>query len=71
MGSYPPPQVSAMTVLTLNLDPVIKLTNEQFYQLCQANPEIKFERTATGALIVMPPPGGGTGNRNIKLSTRL
>ena len=60
-----------MTALTLNLDPVIKLTNQQFYQLCRVNPEIKFERTAQGALIVMPPTGGGTGNRNIKLSAKL
>lgn len=60
-----------MTALTLNLDPVIQLTNQQFYQLCQVNPEIKFERTAKGALIVMPPTGGGTGNRNIKLSAQL
>lgn len=60
-----------MTTLTLNLDSVIQLTDDIFQVLCIANPEIKFERTAKGELIVMAPTGGETGNRNIKLSARL
>lgn len=36
-----------MTAITLNLDPIIHLTSEQFYQLCQANRDVKFERTVT------------------------
>lgn len=60
-----------MTVLTLNLDPIIHLTDEQFYQLCQANRDIRFELTAEGRLIIMPPTGWETGNRNTKLTARL
>lgn len=60
-----------MIALTLNLKPIMQLTDDAFYALCQANPEVKLERTAQGELIVMPPTGGETGNRNIKLSTRL
>lgn len=60
-----------MTAVTLNLDPIALLTEDTFYALCQANPEVKFERTAQGKLIVMPPTGGETGNRNIKLAARL
>lgn len=60
-----------MTALILNLAPIIQLTDEQFYQLCQANRDIRFERTAAGKLIIMPPTGWGTGNRNIKLAARL
>jgi Uma2 family endonuclease len=60
-----------MTALTVNLNPVIKLTDEQFYQLCQANRELRFERTATGELIIMPPAGGETGNRNGRLTQQL
>lgn len=62
---------AAMTALTLNLDSVIKLTDEQFYQLCQTNPDVKFERAATGELIIMPPTGWGTGNRNGRLTQQL
>ncbi|MDJ0618295.1 MAG: Uma2 family endonuclease [Calothrix sp. MO_192.B10] len=56
-----------MTALTLNLNSVIKLTTEQFYQLCQENPDLKLERNAQGELIVMPPTGGETGRSNANL----
>ncbi len=60
-----------MNSLTLNLTSILPLTNEVFSEICRTNPEMKFERTAKGALVVMPPTGGETGNRNIKLSARL
>ncbi|MDZ4875896.1 MAG: hypothetical protein CLLPBCKN_005316 [Chroococcidiopsis cubana SAG 39.79] len=60
-----------MNTIALDLHSVIDLTDEQFFQLCQQNRDLKFERTATGKIIIMPPTGWGTGNRNIKLSTRL
>jgi Uma2 family endonuclease len=46
-----------MTALTLNLDAIVQLTDDAFYTLCRANPEIQFERTAKGELIIMPPTG--------------
>ncbi|AFZ30196.1 protein of unknown function DUF820 [Gloeocapsa sp. PCC 7428] len=60
-----------MTSLILNLKPAIELTDEQFFQLCQANQDFRFERTATGELIVMPPTGGETGNRNAGITAQL
>ncbi|MBD3882361.1 Uma2 family endonuclease [Phormidium tenue FACHB-886] len=48
--------------LMMNLHQV-HLTDEQFYQLCVNNPELNIERNAKGALIVMPPVGGESGNR--------
>ncbi|MGB7444886.1 MAG: Uma2 family endonuclease [Coleofasciculaceae cyanobacterium] len=60
-----------MTALTLNLKSVIDLTDEQFYQLCQDNRELKFERNANGELVIMPPTGGETGNRNGRLTQQL
>lgn len=60
-----------MTAITLNLDAIIHLTDEQFYQLCQTNREVKFERTAVGELIVMPPTGGETGDRNAEITFQL
>ena len=55
-----------MTV-TLNLDPVIHLTDKQFYELCQLNRDVRFERTADGHLVIMPPTGGETGRQNANL----
>lgn len=60
-----------MNAVTINLNPIICLTAEQFYQLCQINPEIKFERNALGEIIIMPPIGGETGNRNIEMSAEF
>jgi len=60
-----------MTALTLNLYPVLELTDDQFYELCQANRDLRLERTATGEIIIMPPAGGETGHRNIKLFYQL
>jgi Uma2 family endonuclease len=37
------------------------LTHEAFYALCQANPDIQFERTAKGELIIVSPVGGISG----------
>ena len=56
-----------MTALTLKLAPVIQLTDNAFYDLCRVNPEVKFERTAKGELIVMPPTGGEGGKREADL----
>jgi Uma2 family endonuclease len=60
-----------MTALTVNFNSIIKLTDEQFYQLCQDNETLRFERTATGELIIMPPAGGETSNRNGRLNQQL
>jgi Uma2 family endonuclease len=60
-----------MTAITINFNNVVKLTDDQFYQLCQDNPDVKFERNAKGELIVMPPTGGETGKRNAKLTARF
>lgn len=57
-----------MNTITLNLRPVIELTDEQFYLLCRKNPDVKFERNAKGELIIMSPTGGETGNRNVEIA---
>lgn len=60
-----------MNQLTLDLNSVVQLSQEQFYQLCQANPDLKLERNANGELIVMPPTGGETGRTNSKTNLQL
>ncbi|HCF29178.1 MAG TPA: Uma2 family endonuclease [Cyanobacteria bacterium UBA11049] len=60
-----------MTALILNLHPAIELTDEQFFQLCQNNRDLRLERTAEGELIIMPPTGWKSGNRNGRLTQRL
>ncbi len=60
-----------MTAITINFNNIVKLTDDQFYQLCQDNPDVKLERNQWGELIIMPPTGGETGNRNSELNAEL
>ena len=60
-----------MNTITINLNPVINLDEDQFYELCQSNPDVKFERNAKGELIIMSPTGGITGKHNSDINTDL
>lgn len=55
----------------LDLSPSLELTDDQFEKICCRNPDLKFERTATGELVIVALTGGNTGRRNLKLSGRL
>lgn len=41
----------------------VGLSDEQFYQLCQINENWRLEETAQGELLIMPPVGAISGNR--------
>src|SRR6185369_5573820 len=56
--------------VALNLNSV-RLTDEQFYQLCQDNEDLRLELTAEGDLIIMAPTGGTTGSRNADITFQL
>lgn len=64
-----------METATITLPPTLKLhlelTDEQFFQLCQQNQDLRFERTATGKILIMPPTGGETSNRNFEIAVQL
>jgi Uma2 family endonuclease len=63
-------QLIIMNGIVLNLDDV-GLTDEQFYNICQKNRDWQFERNARGELIIMPPVGGISGNREADLITEV
>jgi len=60
-----------MNALTVNLKSLIEMTDEQFFELCQNNRELRFERNANGELIIMPPTGGETGNKNARITQQV
>ncbi|NQE35495.1 Uma2 family endonuclease [Microcoleus asticus] len=62
---------SQTIALNSPLELTLELTDEQFFQLCLDNRDLRFERTASGGLIIMPPTGSETGNFNIDLSYQL
>ncbi|OCQ93353.1 hypothetical protein BCD67_03700 [Oscillatoriales cyanobacterium USR001] len=59
--------------IAVNIPPTLTLTvtHEQFFELAQANRDLQLERNATGELIVMPPTGSETGNRNLDMEGQL
>lgn len=59
-----------MTALTVNLKPFVA-TDEAFYELCGKNPDLRFERSAQGEVIIMAPAGSETGARNMSISGQL
>ena len=57
--------------MTANLNAIVELTKELFYQLCQQNSDLRLERNAQGEIIIMPPTGGETGKRNSIILVQL
>lgn len=51
--------------------PTRQMSDKQFYEFCQTNPELRIERNARGEIIVMPPAFSDTGNRNMKISAQV
>jgi Uma2 family endonuclease len=49
----------------------LHLTHAEFEQLCQDNPDMRFELTAIGELITMAPAGWESSERNINLASQV
>jgi Uma2 family endonuclease len=61
------------STLTLELPTttLLSVTPQQFEELAAANPDLQLERTARGELIVNPPTGGESSQRNFNFTTQL
>lgn len=57
--------------LVLFTRPAIDMTDDQFFEFCQINRNLRIERTAEGDLIIMTPAGGETSWRNSELVIAL
>lgn len=57
--------------MEVNLYPLPDLSEDDFFHLCQANSELRFERTAKGEILIMPPEGGESGHGNAVLITAV
>jgi Uma2 family endonuclease len=60
-----------MTAITINLEPITHLTHKQFYDLCMANQDVAMERSPQGELIIVPPIGGLSGEKEADYITDL
>ena len=57
--------------IIMYLRPVVEMTDDQFFEFCQINRDLRIERAAQGELLIMPPTGGETGERNAEISMQL
>jgi Uma2 family endonuclease len=57
--------------LVIQLPESLRLSEEDFYEFCQLNRELKVERTARGEIVIMPPTGGETGSRSSEINMQL
>ena len=55
----------------LRLPPDLHLTDDRFYEFCRLNRELRIERTAQGGLVIMPPAGGDTSDKNAEITMQL
>ncbi len=60
-----------VTPTVLQFHPVIRMTDEQLYEFCQINKDIRIERNATGEIVIMSPTGSETDERNFDLIGQL
>jgi Uma2 family endonuclease len=54
--------------VVLRIRPATDLTADEFFNVCQLNTDLRFERTAQGDILIMPPAGGATSARNHRLA---
>lgn len=57
--------------VTLRLRPAIELSPDQLLELSGLNRDLRLELTAKGELIVMPPTGWETSDRNAEVTMQL
>ncbi len=56
-------------VIPIQIPPTLRCTEAQFTELVKCNPDLRWELTAQGEVIVMPPTGSETGSFNSELTT--
>ena len=57
--------------MILQMPPSLKMTEEQFFEFCQINGDLRIETNKVGELLIMSPVGSETGNREFNLCVQL
>jgi Uma2 family endonuclease len=64
-------QPSSEESVALRLPPGVLLSDDQLFELCRLNRELRIERTSEGDLVIMPPVGAGSSRRNARIIFQL
>ena len=57
--------------MVVKLAPLVRLDEDQLFEFCQLNRDLRIERDADGALVLMAPAGGASSARNLELCRQL
>jgi Uma2 family endonuclease len=57
--------------LPLRVRAAVPIGDDELFELCQLNRDLRIERMADGEILIMPPTGGETGRRNSALTAQL
>lgn len=57
--------------IVLQMPPELQMTDEQFFEFCQINRDLRIERNKLGEISIMPPTGSKTGNRENNILGQL
>ena len=60
-----------MEILTLNTEAIKGFTDEQFFQFCVQNRDVRIERDRNKQIFIMPPTYSITGDRNAEIIFQL
>ena len=55
----------------LTLNPELRMNDEEYFAFCMANPDLRFERTVQGEIVIVPPAGGESDHRNVEVIAQL
>jgi Uma2 family endonuclease len=64
----PTPTPGLTFPVVLHMPDTLQMNDDQFLAFCRQNESLRIERNAEGDLIIMPPAGGETSNRNFRLT---
>lgn len=68
----PTDQLRGAESIVLHMGPALaRLTDDDFFEFCQLNRDLRIECTRDGDVIIMPPTGGETGWRNASVTAQL
>jgi Uma2 family endonuclease len=55
----------------LTLNPELRMNDDEYYDFCMANANVRFERTAQGEIIIVPPAGAESDYRCVDVVSQL
>jgi Uma2 family endonuclease len=55
----------------LTLNPELRMNDDEYYAFCMASPDVRFERTAEGDIVIVPPAGMESDHQSLEAGAQL